>query len=240
MWEEVKQVLRKAGLLGVARTLRSIFRRSAGKLTRQRKIKQYLTTQKTAKLQIGSEKNILDGWLNTDLEPTRGIVYLDARKKFPFDDCSFDYILCEHLIEHIEYQDGVKFLCECFRVLKPGGKIRIATPDFGFLIGLYGLEKSQLQQRYISWVVDSYLTDSGACKDVFVINNFFRDWGHKFIYDCKTLTDVLNRAGFVNVVRCEVAESDDKNLQGLEVRGGKIPAEFNRLETFVCEAIKPG
>jgi len=37
----------------------------------------------------------------------------------PFEDNSFDFILCNHVLEHIE--NDHKAMCELFRVLKPGG-----------------------------------------------------------------------------------------------------------------------
>jgi len=33
------------------------------------------------------------------------------------------------------------------------------------------------------YTIDSFLPDAGIYLDTFVINNFFRFWGHKFIYD---------------------------------------------------------
>ena len=203
-------------------------------------IKNYLESHQTRKLQIGSGINILEGWLNTDLNATRETIFLDARRRFPFDDCTFDYIFSEHLIEHLEYQSGIDMLREFFRILKPRGKIRIATPDLRFLIELYNPKKTELQERYISWTVDSFLSHSGVHQDVFVINNFFRDWGHKFIYDFKTLQDAVSRSGFINVVRYNVDESDDENLQCLESHGKHITDEFNKLETLVIESRKPG
>jgi predicted SAM-dependent methyltransferase len=237
--QRLKQLLKKAGLFIILKTTYEALEQSIGKLTRQWKIKRYFESCPTRKLQIGSGQNILKGWLNTDLKPTKEIVYLDARKRFPFDDYSFDCILCEHLIEHIEYQKGIEFLCECFRVLRPGGKIRIATPDLRFLIELYNTQKTELQNRYISWIVDYFLPNIGIYQDTFVINNFFRNWGHKFIYDYKSLQDAMSRVGFINITRCNVGESDDENLRGLEAHEQIISDEFNRLETLVCEGVKP-
>lgn len=238
MHQKLKQLLKKAGLFIILKTIYEALERSLGKLTRQRKIKRYFESYPARKLQIGSGQNILKGWLNTDLKPAKEIVFLDVRKRFPFDDRSFDYILCEHLIEHMEYQKGIELLCECFRILRPGGKIRIATPDLRFLIELYNPEKTELQNRYISWVVDSFLSNIGICQDTFVINNFFRDWGHKFIYDYKLLQDAMSRVGFINIARYNVGESDDENLRRLEAHEQIISDEFNKLETLVCEGAK--
>src|SRR5438477_50522 len=78
----------------------------------------------------GAGFNSLPGWLNTDLEPkSASVIYLDAAKPLPFAYSTFDYIFSEHVIEHIPYPQGLSMLKECFRVIKPGGTIRIATPN---------------------------------------------------------------------------------------------------------------
>jgi predicted SAM-dependent methyltransferase len=59
---------------------------------------------------------------------SEGTVFLDATTPFPFDCGTFDYIYCEHMIEHISWQKGQTMLRECHRVLKPRGVMRIATP----------------------------------------------------------------------------------------------------------------
>lgn len=185
----------------------------------RRMIRDYFESNQPRKLQIGSGIGALEGWLNTDINPTKEIAFLDATKKLPFDDCTFDYIFCEHLIEHLEYLEGEKLVQECFRVLKLGGKLRISTPDLRFLIELYAENKSELQKRYIIWVINTFLPDIGIYLDTFVINNCFRAWGHKFIYDSKTLKSLLEKCGFANITRYDPGESDDKNFLGIESHG---------------------
>src|SRR5207302_61128 len=128
--------------------------------------------------------NHLPGWLNTDMSPTDGsVIYLDVTKTFPLREDSVDYIFAEHLIEHVDHDGGQLMLRECWRVLKPDGKIRIATPDLEALIGLHGREQTHGQQRYVEWIISKCLPEVDSCKDVFVINNAFRAWGHRFLYD---------------------------------------------------------
>ncbi len=210
--------------------------------SRRQIIKNYLELHPTRKLQLGCGPHIFEGWLNTDIKPTKDeVIFLDVTEEFPFDDCTFDYIFSEHLIEHIEYQAGVDMLGECSRILRSGGRLRIATPSLSFLIELYNPKKSKLQEQYISWVVDTFLPNIGIYQDVFVINNFFRGFGHKFIYDFKSLKGAMNKVGFINIERYNVGESDDENLQNLESHGHAqhITQEFNKLETFVVEGRKP-
>jgi predicted SAM-dependent methyltransferase len=53
----------------------------------------------------------------------------DAREPFPFEDEVFQWIISEHFIEHITPNQAVHWLKECRRMLKPGGIMRISTPD---------------------------------------------------------------------------------------------------------------
>ncbi len=201
-------------------------------------IRRYLESNPIRRLHIGCGENLLPGWLNTDLFPVKGALFLDASKQLPFNASTLDYIFSEHLIEHLECQNGVPLLQECHRVLKPGGRLRIATPDLRFLIELYAENKTEAQQRYIRWAVDTFLPGMDGYLDTFVINNFFTDWGHKFIYDEKTLRRMLENAGFVDIARFDVGQSADGNLRGIEGHGRKIGDEFNRMEAMVLEGTK--
>jgi len=129
-------------------------------------------------------------------------------------------------------------LSECHRILKPGGRIRIATPDLSFLIDLYAPYKSELQNDYIRWALDNFVPDVPAPLDTFVINNFVRDWGHKFIYDQKVLRLSLENVGFLNIVKRNLNESGHEDLRELE-NESRMPNGFLALETIVLEAEKP-
>ena len=198
------------------------------------------------KLHLGSGRNILDGWINTDFNTAKfgGCEHLDVTEKFPYDDNSVDYIFSEHMIEHISYQDGKFMLEESFRVLKSGGKVRISTPDLKFLINLYTDDKTDLQKRYIDYSVNHKSYDVSIGTDTFIINNYVRGWGHIFIYDEKTLKSLFESIGFSNVKSCLIAESEDENLKDLENindamnRGLGQTKEFLQLETFTLEAKK--
>lgn len=50
--------------------------------------------------------------------------------KLPFDAESFDIVTSVELIEHITQGEAAALLAECRRVLKPGGRIAITTPNY--------------------------------------------------------------------------------------------------------------
>ena len=237
----LKAILRQSPFVGLARLQYENACRTGRKLTGtdKRKISQYLSRHSIKKLHLGCGYHPIAGWLNSDLFPqSKEVVVVDATKKFPFPSDTFDYIFSEHMIEHMPYQYGQRMLQECYRVIKPGGSIRISTPDLAFLISLYGKSRTHLQDNYIKWATDEFMDDAPAYCDTFVINNFVRDWGHTFIYDEKTLRLALKLAGFSGILRRDLNESEHKELRGLE-NDSRMPAGFMQLETFTLEATKP-
>jgi predicted SAM-dependent methyltransferase len=195
------------------------------------------------KLHLGAGRNLLPGWTNTDNHMIvqkhqsllqRTTQHLDITKKFDLESNFFDYIFTEHVIEHISYHDGVNMLTESYRVLKPGGRIRISTPDLEFLIQMY-LEKNKLMEEYIKFSAERYNLPGDT--DTFIINNFVREWGHEFIYDKKTMISLLERIGFKDIKMYNIRESDDEHLCNLE-NASRLPDGFLQLETFTIEASK--
>jgi predicted SAM-dependent methyltransferase len=210
---------------------------------RRRTVEAYFAKHTVRKLHLGTGPDyLLDGWLASDLNAygDKGVVYLDATQRFPFDDGCFDYVFTEHQIEHLTYAEGLFMLRECFRVLKPGGKLRVATPDLGVYVGLFAANLSEMQQRYIRFHMDKYLPEVGLYHPAFVLNNEAHNWGHRFLYDAPTLEAALKKAGFGNLKRCANGASDDPNLKGLEFHGKVVKnEEMNAFETMVFEAQRP-
>jgi predicted SAM-dependent methyltransferase len=227
-------------VIDAAHKLSERVRRTARLARRSRQIDEYLRSHSERKLQLGTGDNHLDGWLNTDIHDFAGrsdVVYLDLRRGFPFPDNSFDLVFSEHVIEHVDYADGLHCLRESYRVLRTAGRIRIATPSLERLLRLYDADLTDVQRRYLRWARESFVADADVDLPGFVVNNFVRAWGHRFVYDAQTLRHAFERAGFADIEEHTVGESDDERLRGLEHH---IPeaAEFNEYETIVLEARK--
>lgn len=190
------------------------------------------------KLHIGAGYCALPGWFNTDSMPSPVPLYfLDVRKRFPFQDGELHYIYCEHVIEHLRFEDGMRMLGESFRTLGCGGKIRVATPDLSRILSVY-CERGE-HEAYKNWAIEFSGLPTFARAECFVVNNFMRSWGHKFIYDEPTLSDSLLRAGFVNVRRFQIGESSDPNFVGIEQHAQRIGEFANAFETMILQADKP-
>lgn len=201
-----------------------------------RQLVNYLRSHNVHKLHIGCGGNYLDGWFNTDLSPNARRTGLNATKRFPFPDNTFDYIFSEHMIEHVPYDLGKVMLSECHRVLKPGGTLRIVTPDLKFLIGLYQND-NQINKDYIKWSSELFIGGHAPAVATTVINNFYRDWGHKFIYDVPVMKDAMKKTGFAEIREEKLTESQHEALRGLE-HHTRMPEGFLALESMIIEATK--
>jgi predicted SAM-dependent methyltransferase len=204
-----------------------------GLLVRPYLVANYLRHHDVRKLQIGASFCILPDWLNTDLYPMAlGAAVLDATRRFPFPDASFNYIFSEHQLEHIPCEGALCMLRECRRILRPGGKIRIAVPSLDRLIQLFVPHRSETQESYISTVTPIHYPHAYQPNPCFAINSAFMNWGHKFLYDQETLCKVLQMTGFSNMKLFSPGQSDDANLIGIETR----TSERDLYETMVIEA----
>lgn len=55
------------------------------------------------------------------------VAQADVQSGLPFKDASFTSIDCQHVIEHVDFP--LFLMKECLRVLKPGGRAVIVTPN---------------------------------------------------------------------------------------------------------------
>ena len=206
----------------------------------------YLETAAIPKLHIGCGPFVMEGWLNVDIQCHRpDIRYMDAGKPYPFPDHSFDYIYSEHLFEHLSVEEQTVMLQECYRILKPGGRMRLAMPNQHFLMELYLHPDKECNRRYLAWSYRLFGMKQGVPEvaeknyPTYVINNFFRLWGHQFIHTPESLKELAEGIGFHDIRPYSIGKSDTLALQGLERHGQNIPAWANELETFVVEMEKP-
>jgi len=95
-------------------------------------------TARMRRLHLGCGARFHPEWLNIDLHPLDPrVVKHDVTAGLPFPDCDFDAVYHAHLLEHLPRDRAAPFLGECFRVLKPGGVLRIVVPDLEQIARLY-------------------------------------------------------------------------------------------------------
>jgi len=161
------------------------------------------------KLHLGSGGHNFKDWTNIDANPrSRPDIILDVRNRFPFEDGTVDFIFNEHLLEHLDYEEGLVFLKECHRVLKPSGVLRISTPNLSWIIKMY------LEEKLDEWK-DSRFVPISSCH---LINQWMRRWHHKFLYDKAEIHNSLKSTGFSVIEDKESKKSNYPELTMLEHR----------------------
>jgi predicted SAM-dependent methyltransferase len=177
----------------------------------------------------------MPAWVNLDLFPFPGVNCLyDCRKGLPFPDDSAKWIFTEHFLEHIDYLEEVpSFLSECYRVLKPGGVIRIIVPDAEKYLHAYCAEGWEELARVRPLLPDH--TDREGSRfntKMEVVNSVFRRYfEHKYAYDFATLDFVLRRHGFCDIQKQSCGKSVEPELS--------FDNPDRAPESLYVEAIKP-
>lgn len=73
-----------------------------------------------------------DEVIGVDIAPCDGVDVIHDLTKFPypFKNESVDAIFSSHFVEHLDGTERIKFFNECYRILKPGGKMRLLHPYY--------------------------------------------------------------------------------------------------------------
>jgi predicted SAM-dependent methyltransferase len=207
---------------------------TSGHLRRRRRVRKYLATHPQPRLHVGAGPLRLSGWLNTDL--ISGEVHLDLARTLPLPSNAFAYAFGEHLIEHFAPAPGARLIAELHRVLRPGGVLRLTTPDLNKIIAIYEDRNPVVtRERYTDFLAAQ--TGRGQQRPAQVLNDYLRLWGHRFVYDELELRTALTAAGFIDIVREEPGHSRHDPLVGIERHGGE--EWVNLAEAMCLEATKP-
>lgn len=183
-----------------------------------------MDSSRGCKLHVGCGTELLPGWVNIDLREREGVVALDIRAGLPFENV--EVIFAEHFIEHLTLDEGLAFLSECRKVLRPEGILRISTPNLDWV-----------------WLTQYHLPEwqhaDEAIRDCFWMNKGFHGWGHRFLYNAPSLEALLRRVGFARITHETYGSSRHEILRGLE-RHEEYPDAGDIRHVIVLEASGTG
>lgn len=96
------------------------------------------TAIRKSKVNLGCGTRYHPDWINIDIVPQgSGVIQGDLSRGVPLPDASGDVVYHAAVLEHMRRADATAFLAECFRVLKPGGILRVGVPDLERICHLY-------------------------------------------------------------------------------------------------------
>ena len=101
-------------------------------------------------LNIGSgDRFNINGWTRLDYNDDAELVGKRIKRRcdvnfdllsgqpLPFEDATFDGIYTSHTIEHLHNADAERIIEDCFRILKPGGVLRVVCPSINKYFDAY-------------------------------------------------------------------------------------------------------
>lgn len=173
---------------------------------------------------LGCGANALRGWVNVDMARGAHVdVVWDLRLALPFQSASCSAIFGEHVIEHLTKNDAENLLRECYRVLEPGGVVRLSTPDAGRYLRSYASDGQFLRHPEFPQAIEISLDR---------INMMMREDGqHLWVYDAESLTAALREAGFTSITEAGFNVSRHPAMQGIDCAG-------RAFESLYVEALK--
>jgi predicted SAM-dependent methyltransferase len=89
-------------------------------------------------IHLGCGEIVSDEFINVDSRVFRHIHHVHRADKLPmFQDNSANMIYASHILEHFRMDEVPIVLKEWYRILKPGGVLRVGVPDFDTIIKVY-------------------------------------------------------------------------------------------------------
>jgi predicted SAM-dependent methyltransferase len=186
---------------------------------RERRKALALAAKGDVRLHLGCGGERKAGWVNMDLLGDPVDVAWNLANSLPFDSGSVVAIFHEHLLEHLPLEAGDSFMRECFRVLKPGGILRVGVPDAGRLIRSYAGDRGYLEDLH-----------PGRPTALIAVQELFYWHRHCAMFDVETLEVLFRASGFPEPQQRAFGESDLDQAPDTERR---------RANTLYVEARKP-
>jgi len=133
------------------------------------------------KLNIGCGNDRRAGWMNIDSSADTAADKVMPAESLDLPDGCAGEIAAIHLLEHLGYFRGRYFLSECFRTLRPGGRLVVETPDITKTCAAFASAKgAEEREVQLGWI---YGPETAGM-------------GHRYAFPEELVNELTRRAGF--------------------------------------------
>lgn len=147
----------------------------------------------TIKLHLGCGwRNFGPDWVHIDGGDYPHLEFNDITN-LPYQDGTVDVIYASHVIEYFNQDEIKRVLAEWHRVLRPGGVLRIAVPDFLKLMWVYQDTKD------LNKILGPLFGKMPMGDETIY---------HKTVYDFNSLKELLETLGFYNIIHYNWKETE--------------------------------
>jgi len=180
-------------------------------------------------VQLGCGANYIPGMVNIDGNLFRKKdLWLDVTLGLPFEDNSLSGIYASHILEHFETPVMKSVLRECYRTLRPEGRLRIVVPSVEFAINAW------LRKSYSDFpnFPEAFSSIGGR-----FCNYLMCQGEHRLILDFSFLEELLQETGFAGVERQRPHQSLHFTKEHLQF---EHPHSFRPEDYYLhVECVKP-
>lgn len=195
-------------------------------------------------LEIAGSKQRGLNWDAVRDVPMPGVMVYDMRDlpmKGVLDE-TYNGVYNEHFIEHLTKDEGINFLKEMLRVMKPGGVIRTIWPPMEFVEWLRQEDDLDnhpwVQHYYQFYVVKHKFAPKGTewmrIQDQCAEGIMWQNGEHKHIWSKKELIDTMKEIGYYNVKEMKYQQSIQPAFNNIDT-----PGDVRAFHSAVVEAMKP-
>lgn len=171
------------------------------------------------KLYLGSRDYKPDGFLTVDIDPAHNPdILADVTRMTSVASESVDEICASHILEHLPWPESFVAVAEWARVLRIGGRLRLAVPDLGLLA------------RFVAEGRNAW----GAVGLIFGVGRLENPLeAHQYGYTRDMLVEILRSLGFDDFDWWKHDVSDASNGWMLDDAGERIAISLNLAATKV-------
>ena len=190
---------------------------------------------------VNTDRMHLKAWDGTETEPGRIMLVekkhyyleLDSRDSYPFEDESFAWAYAEHFVEHLELEQVIGWLRDVRRLVKPGGHVRLSTPDLRLYVDAY----LDPEQRFFTEHAErlagmrAFQEREVPARPAGMLNHIFYGWQHRWIFDFAELSYAAEQAGFdpAGITRRSFRESAVPEMAELDIESRAIESLYVEL-----------
>jgi predicted SAM-dependent methyltransferase len=148
------------------------------------------------KLHLGCGKRHIPGFIHIDAVDYPHVDHVATIDNLSFiQDNSVDLIYNCHVLEHFKRKDVERVLSEWFRVIKPGGILRVSVPDFSKLCEVYQREGN------INLVIGALFGRQDYLYNI-----------HYNVFDFASLSTALTNCGFKDVKQYDWRKTEHADI----------------------------
>jgi predicted SAM-dependent methyltransferase len=192
------------------------------------------------RLNWGSGSDASHGWINANRTGGPGIdLVADIREGLPLESGTLDYAVSVHALSELAYSDLPSALAELYRLLRPGGTLRLVVPDLDADIRAYG----EHDHDHFNLAPDEAQSRGGR-----FIAHILRGGQWRTLFTFDFAEELLLNAGFVDVTRCrpgetaspfqEIVELDARKRDSIFVEATRPPGRHPFLEVLEAVPLK--